>query len=214
MSISNGWSPSSSNNRPGLSPWIYLRHSTDWHPGLLAKHSAHLKSGISDMLHSRCRCVFQQLNHSSLLVDGLLQGSVLGLVLLLIYINDLTNTLENPIFLFADSTFCHPFAWQTAAASLSLSPPSLLMCNCSDAGLTNGEYLLIMENVSVSPYRSGMIVNKPTYFTWSSTGRGSVSLTSRTKHQPRPFLGWWQNKAGLQSQPQTGHHPSFQVFPW
>ena len=52
------------------------------------------------------------------------QGSVLGPVLFLVFIKDLADSLENPLYLFADDstlchTTCHPSDRQAAASSLS-----------------------------------------------------------------------------------------------
>jgi len=52
------------------------------------------------------------------------QGSVFGPVLFPVFINDLSDSLENPLYLFADDitlcrTISHPSDWQAAASSLS-----------------------------------------------------------------------------------------------
>ena len=106
---------------------------TAWHPALLSKPCAYgnqdqLHSWIIDFLHSRSQHVaFDGILSSPLSVKALVpKGSVLGPVLLLIFVNDLTVSLENPPRLFADdSTLCRdipdPSDRQAAAVS-SLSP--------------------------------------------------------------------------------------------
>ena len=102
-----------------------------WHPALLTKLSSygiqgHLHSWLTDFLSSRSQCLALNGNLSSPLPvqDGVPQGSVLGPVLFLVFISDLSNSLENPLYLFADDstlcrTICHPSDRQAAASSLS-----------------------------------------------------------------------------------------------
>ena len=101
------------------------------HPALLSKLSAYdiqgqLHTWLSDFLHSRSqRVAFNGILSSLLPVKaGVLQRSVLGPVLFLIFINDLSHSLENPLYLFSDdSTLCcdipHPSNRQVAASSLA-----------------------------------------------------------------------------------------------
>ena len=86
----------------------------------------HLHSWLADFLscHSH-RVALNGVLSSPLPVQaGVPQGNVLGLVLFLVFINDLSDCLENPLHLFADdSTLCrdipHPSDRQAAAPSLS-----------------------------------------------------------------------------------------------
>ena len=87
---------------------------TVWHPALLTKLSSygiqgHLHSWLADFFSCRShRVVLNGVLSSSLPVQaGVPQGSVLGPVLFLVFINDLSDSLENPLYLFADdSTLC------------------------------------------------------------------------------------------------------------
>ena len=104
---------------------------TVWHPALLTKLSSygfpgHLHSWLADFLS----CYSQRVALNGLLSSplpvqsGFPQGSVLGLVLFLVFVNDLSDSLENPLYLFADDstlcrTICYPSDRQAAASSLS-----------------------------------------------------------------------------------------------
>ena len=101
---------------------------TIWHPALLTKLSSY---GIKGNLHLyladflSCHSQYVALNGVlSTPLPGVPQGSILGPVLFLVFINDLSDSLENPLYLFAeDSTLCrtigHPSDRQAAASSLS-----------------------------------------------------------------------------------------------
>ena len=85
-----------------------------------------LHSWLVDFLSCRIQCVaLNGILSSPLPVQaGDPQGSVLGPVLFLVFINGVSDSLENPLYLFADdSTLCqtisHPSDWQAAASSLS-----------------------------------------------------------------------------------------------
>ena len=104
---------------------------TVWHPALLTKFSS---SGIQGHLHLWL-AVFLSFHSQHVARNGSLlfplpfqarapQGNVLGPVLFLVFINDLSDSLENPLCLFADDstlyrTICHPSDQQAAASSLT-----------------------------------------------------------------------------------------------
>ena len=101
-----------------------------WHPALLTKLSSygiqgHLHSWLADFLFCRSqRVALNGVLSSPLPVQAGVQGSVLGPVLFLVFINDLSDSLENPLYLFADDsplcrTIGHPSDRQAAASSLS-----------------------------------------------------------------------------------------------
>ena len=110
-------------------------YDTVWHPALFSKLPAYgiqsqLQSWITDFHPSRRRRVALNGTISSPLpvMAGIPQGSVLGPILFLIFINDLTDSLENPLYLFADySTVCHdishPSDRQTGSSLFPLLRP-------------------------------------------------------------------------------------------
>ena len=117
--------------RSGQSHWIYGMLSIVWHPAFLSKLSA---SGMQSQVHTwlpdflyycNQRVALNGILSSPLTVKvGVSQGSVLCPVPFLIFINDLSDALENPLYLFAnDSTLCHdithPSGRQAADSSLS-----------------------------------------------------------------------------------------------
>ena len=104
---------------------------TVWHPALQTKLSS---CGIQGNLHSWLAdflsCGSQRVDLNGILSSplpvqaGVPQGSVLGPVLFLVFFNNLSDSLENPLSLFADDsalchTIFHPTDWQAAASPLS-----------------------------------------------------------------------------------------------
>ena len=83
-----------------------------WHTGLLLKLKTYGVEGkllkwFESYISSRKQCVFIN-NSKSPLVNtnaGVSQGSVLGLLLFLLYVNDIADNLLSLTRLFADDTF-------------------------------------------------------------------------------------------------------------
>ena len=102
-----------------------------WHRALLSKLSVHgiqgqLHTWLTDFLPSCGQYVtLNGILSSPLSVKaGVFQGSVLGSVPFLIFIKDLSNSLENPLYIFVDdSTLCrdipHPSHRKAASSTLS-----------------------------------------------------------------------------------------------
>ena len=108
---------------------MYRDFDAVWHPALLSKLSAdciqdQLHTGIPDFLYSCSQHVALKgiLSYPLPVKAEVPQGSLLSL--LLIFINDLSVSLENPLYLFADDcTLFHDIPHlsdrQAAASSLS-----------------------------------------------------------------------------------------------
>ena len=108
---------------------MYRDFDAVWHPALLSKLSAYciqdqLHTGIPDFLysHSQHMALKGILSYPLPVKAEVPQGSLLSL--LLIFINDLSVSLENTLYLFADdSTLCQdiplPSDRQAAVSSLS-----------------------------------------------------------------------------------------------
>ena len=82
-----------------------------WHKGLLLKLeqigiSGCLLSWFTDYLNNRTQCVVisGQFSETTILRSGVAQGSIVGPLLFLIYINDIVNDINSTIKLFADDT--------------------------------------------------------------------------------------------------------------
>ena len=123
------------------SPLKYRVPSIVWYPALLTKLSSygiqvHLHSWLADFLsyHSQ-RVALNGILSSPLSVQaGAPQGSVLGPVLFLVFINDLSYSLENPLYLFADDstlfhTIGHPSDRQAAASLLTADLGKITNCS-------------------------------------------------------------------------------------
>ena len=103
---------------------------TDWHPALLTKLSSygiqgHLHSWLAEFLscHNQRVALNGVLSSPHPVQAGVPQGSVLAPVLSLVFINDLSDSLQHPLYLLDDDstlcrTICNPSDEQAAASSL------------------------------------------------------------------------------------------------
>ena len=95
-----------------------------WHKGLIYKlrqygFSGNLLALLTDFLSNRKQRVVLNGQHSSW--AGVPQGSILGPLLLLVYINDLTENLHSNPKLFADDTSLFSIAADEALSNSSLN---------------------------------------------------------------------------------------------
>ena len=99
-----------------------------WHDGLIFKLKQNGVSGclfmfLQNYLNNRKKCVVLNGSHSSYstIKSGVPQGSVLGPLLFLIYINDLERNIKSNIKLFADDTMLFPIVKDPAISSNNLN---------------------------------------------------------------------------------------------
>ena len=105
-----------------------------WHNGLLAKLSqigidGSLATFFKSYLSNRKQCVVIEGEKSSLLniEAGVPQGSRLGPLLFIIYINDIINDIESEILLFADDTTLLASGKDPAETSAKLNRDLILL---------------------------------------------------------------------------------------
>ena len=117
----------------------------------------HLHSWLTDFLSCRSqRVALNGVLSSPLPVQAAdSQDSVLGPVLFLVFINDLSDSLENPLFLFGDDSVGPSVIPQTGKPQLL---HSLLISIKSHTGPTRGTCYSILTNLTLSGYLSERIV--------------------------------------------------------
>ena len=112
---------------------------------------------LTDFLDSHCQRVALNgiLSSPSTVKTELFRGSVLGPVLFLTFINDLSDSLENPLYLFGDDSVIPSVIPQTGKPQLL---HSLQIWIKSQTDLTHGTCLLILTNPTLSRCLSERIV--------------------------------------------------------
>ena len=174
-----------------------------WHPALLTKLSSygiqvHLHSWLADFLSCRSQCVaLNGVLSSSLPVQaGVPQGCILGPVLFLVFINDLSDSLENPLYLSADDstlchTICHPSDQQAATSSLSADLDKIT----SWSNMWNMSFNLDKSHTLTMSLRKDHLEKPPSTFSkilWKKSFLSSfwVSLSAMTFPGKATFPSW------------------------
>uniref|UniRef100_A0A8C4WQT9 Reverse transcriptase domain-containing protein n=1 Tax=Eptatretus burgeri TaxID=7764 RepID=A0A8C4WQT9_EPTBU len=209
-----------------LSLSLDISHAFDtvvWHPVLVSNLSSYgiqgqLHTWLNDFLHSHSqRVALNGIFSSPLLVKaGVSHGSVLSLVLFLIFINDLSKSLESLLYLSADEfTLCtdtpHPSDRQAAASSLSSDlDKDHKMAKHLTMSFTPAKY-----HTLTIPLRKERLANFPMHFINKPLDMSNFSHSnSWDSLSAMIFIGQTTFQSWLQSQPPNGHPPSYKALPW